>query len=147
MGTRSLTHIYDDRTESVLATVYRQMDGYPSGHGEDLAEILKGRTLVNGFGSGTPSKASNGAGCLAATIIAELKVPAGIGGIYLEPPGSEDHGEEYVYSVSPRLEGSIRFKVESIRGGWGNTPRERRLLFEGDVNDFDAAAAEKGSEE
>lgn len=53
MGTRSLTHIMDDHTEAILTTLYRQMDGYPDGHGADLAEILKGRRMVNGFGPTT----------------------------------------------------------------------------------------------
>lgn len=146
MSTRSLTHVLDDSSESVLVTIYRQMDGYPSGMGADLAEILKGRTMVNGFGSNTPEKASNGAGCLAATIVQELKAEAGIGGIYLMPPGSTDHSEEYVYTVSPAKgddhsmgqgRGEIRLKVEA---GYGDAAK--RLLFEGDVNDFDPAAAE-----
>lgn len=142
MGTRSLTHIHDDHTEAVLATVYRQMDGYPSGMGADLAEILTGRRMVNGFGLGdTNEVASNGAGCLAATIIMKLKEAAGIGGIYLEPPGSEDYGEEYIYSISPTLEG-IRLRVESVHGGYGDKPRRRDTLFEGSINEFDPAAAE-----
>lgn len=134
MGTRSLTHVLDDHTESVLVTIYRQFDGYPSGHGADLAEILKDRTVVNGIGSNTPAKASNGAGCLAATIVTLLKGEE-IGGIYLEPPGTEDHGEEYVYTVKPPANPGepIRLKVESTYG-YPTTTRE--TLFEGDVNDF-----------
>ena len=30
--------------------IYRQYDGYPSGHGHELAQFLGSKTLVNGFG-------------------------------------------------------------------------------------------------
>ena len=148
MGTRSLTHVLDDDSEAVLVTIYRQMDGYPSGLGEHLAVFLRGRGLVNGFGIDTPAKASNGMGCLAASLVAELK--DGIGGIYLEPPGSQDHGEEYVYTIAgPRPgneERSARptLRAQSVRGGYDNKPRELVTLFEGYAEDFDAVALEKG---
>lgn len=145
MGTRSLTHVLDDSTESILTTIYRQMDGYPDGHGNDLAAILKGRRMVNGYGFGdTEETASNGAGCLAATIVMRLKAEAGIGGIYLEPPGSVDHGEEYVYTVAPKGPGqSVALKVEAVRGGYGDRPRETITLYEGLAEDFDGAAVSK----
>lgn len=139
MGTRSLTHVLDDGTEAVLVTIYRQMDGYPDGHGADLADFLRGRALVNGFGAGTPEKASNGMGCLAASLVRTLKGDE-IGSIYLEPPGSEDHGEEYVYTVASRAPGSgASMKVEAVRGGYGDRPRTRKVLFEGLAEDFDPA--------
>lgn len=137
MGTRSLTHVLGDSSESVLVTIYRQMDGYPTGHGADLADILRDRVIVNGFGSDTPAKASNGAGCLAATIVEKLKAEAGIGGIYLEPPGSNNHGEEYTYTVAPNGSG-IKLKVVGYHD---------RVLFDGNVNDFDPAAAEAADQE
>ena len=37
MGTRSLTHIIEDK--ETLTTIYRQFDGYMSGHGSDLANF------------------------------------------------------------------------------------------------------------
>ena len=39
MGTRSLTVVKEEENE--LLVMYRQMDGYPSGHGQDLANFLK----------------------------------------------------------------------------------------------------------
>ena len=39
MGTRSLTFVYDENGAKIL-NMYRQMDGYPSGHGKELAEFL-----------------------------------------------------------------------------------------------------------
>ena len=38
MGTRSLTFVYDG--EQPIINMYRQFDGYPSGHGQELAEFL-----------------------------------------------------------------------------------------------------------
>src|SRR3990170_3677805 len=96
VGTRALTHVEDEQGRTIL-TIYRQMDGYPSGHGEDIAAFLRGRRIVNGIGSDTPHQASNGMGCLAASLVASLK--DGIGSIYVVEPGSSDHGEEYVYTV------------------------------------------------
>lgn len=109
MGTRSLTHVYDDDGKTILLTMYRQMDGYPSGLGQELVDFLFGKrskngtyknpmVVVNGFGSGTPKKAANGMGCLAALLVSRLKGDQ-IGSVYIYPPGSTDCGEEYVYSI------------------------------------------------
>jgi hypothetical protein len=149
MGTRSLTHIVQSpakgkRKPEVLATIYRQFDGYPSGHGEDLLRLLKDKVMVNGIGRESGDIA-NGAGCLAAQIVRDLKTEAGVGGIYLEPAGSEDHGEEYVYTVEADTfdpQAGIQLKVEAIHGGYGDTPRERKVLFAGAVRAFDPAKAE-----
>jgi hypothetical protein len=94
MSTRSLTHIYDD--EKVLVTFYRQSDGYPKGHGKELAEFLNGFLVVNGL-CGDEGKIANGMGCLAAFIIEHFK--DGPGGIYIYPADSSNCGEEYVYRV------------------------------------------------
>ena len=38
MGTRSLTFVYDE--QEAIINMYRQYDGYPTGHGAELAEFL-----------------------------------------------------------------------------------------------------------
>ena len=81
-----------------IVVLYRQMDGYPDGHGAELAAFLEGKVIVNGIGSDTPEGAFNGMGCLAAQVVAHFK--DGIGGFYLHPAGSRDIGEEYIYTVS-----------------------------------------------
>lgn len=93
MGTKSLTKIYDEDAK-LLVTMYRQMDGYPSGHGHELTSFLNTKTMVNGI-SGYNKTIANGMGCLAAQIIAYFK--DGPGGIYIVKPG--DHWQEYVYEV------------------------------------------------
>jgi hypothetical protein len=101
MGTRSLTKIYDGDT--LLVTLYAQYDGYMSGHGKDLAEILQGKTLVNGYQS-REQAAFNGPGCMAASIIAGLK--KGIGGYYIQAPEDSDDYVDYVYTFRCNTEGT-----------------------------------------
>lgn len=96
MGTRSLTIVCNDEGKP-LVTMYRQFDGYISGHGREIADFLDGRTIVNGYNSETPEKASNGMGCLAASLIANFKTE--VGGFYIEPSPEGDYGQEYEYWI------------------------------------------------
>lgn len=99
MGTRSLTFVYDgdQRVKNICICMYQQYDGYPSGFGLELAKFLEDRAIVNGFGSGTPSKASNGMACLAASLVEATKDD--IGGVYLYPTTVRDAGQSYEYHV------------------------------------------------
>ena len=105
MGTRSLTKVierYEDfqtkeKKEEILTTMYRQYDGYPSGHGYELAEWLDKFTIVNGMGLDEERQIANGASCLAAQMFAHFK--DGPGGIYLYSPFTSDVGEEYLYKI------------------------------------------------
>ena len=94
MGTRSLTFVYDG--DVPVINIYRQYDGYPSGHGHELAQFLDSKTLVNGYGEQNSFEA-NGMGCLAAQLIVQLK--HGVGGIYIYPVSSTDCFQEYEYHV------------------------------------------------
>jgi hypothetical protein len=96
MGTRSLTFVYN-HTRRVVC-MYRQFDGYPSGHGREFAEFLAGfDAVVNGLRVGETRKVANGMGCLAAQLVANFKVSSG--GFYLYPTDTSDVGEEYEYHV------------------------------------------------
>ena len=77
--------------------MYRQYDGYPAGHGKELAEFINKRTILNGFGSQTMANYANGIECLAAQIVKHFK--DSIGGIYLYPTSEKDCGQDYVYHV------------------------------------------------
>lgn len=108
MGTRSTTHVYELGTKTSpsalkrlkpILSIYRQFDGYPSGHGADLAIFLDGMKVVNGIGSDTPAKTANGAGCLAAQLVKALKT--GIGGVYIT---THDDTQCYDYHVYVRAE-------------------------------------------
>lgn len=101
MGTRSLTVMQDEEGEEI-AVLYRQMDGYPSGHGQELADFLAPFAVVNGLPVfGDNARTANGADCLAAQIVAHFK--EGAGGFYLCRAGTRDAGEEWIYTVQPRL--------------------------------------------
>lgn len=97
MGSRSLTIILKGNEE--LCRIYRQYDGYPEGHGLELAKIISAREMVNGFTPGAEKTQANGMGCLAALIISSLKGDE-CGNIYIESPGGEiSDWVEYVYTI------------------------------------------------
>jgi len=95
MGTRSLTFVYDTDGDAII-NLYRQYDGYPEGHGRELADFICPFTIVNGFGRETANIA-NGMGCLAAQLVAHFK--DGVGQFYLHPVSSTDCGQDYEYHV------------------------------------------------
>ena len=94
MGTRCLTFVYDGNVPVI--NIYRQFDGYPSGHGHELAQFLNSKKLVNGYTDKNSAEA-NGMGCLAAQLIVQLK--HGVGGIYIHPVTSTDCFQDYEYHV------------------------------------------------
>jgi hypothetical protein len=101
MGTRSLTIFQDFETKQETCVLYRQYDGYPSGYGRDLAEILQRFKMVNGLNGADydnpESYAANGLPCLAARVIALFKKAPGL--FYLYPAGARDMNEEFIYFV------------------------------------------------
>jgi hypothetical protein len=147
MGTRSLTHVIEtwknDKTgkqkKQCLMTMYRQYDGYPSGMGDDLAQFLKQGKVVNGISMAEKQLVFNGAGCLAAQLVAHFK--DGPGGFYLHRPMSKDCGEDYTYEVVvdwDTKEITLRcFEIGYISKS-GNYINKRKLLFEGKPQDYDA---------
>jgi hypothetical protein len=77
--------------------MYRQFDGYPSGHGQELIDFLKPIRLVNGLGVNEKSKVANGMGCLAAQMIANFKIT--VGGFYIHAVTDTDCFQDYEYHV------------------------------------------------
>jgi hypothetical protein len=108
MGTRSLTFTHDDQGTKILC-LYRQYDGYPEGHGKDLAEILN-------------TTDSNGMECLSASIVAKLKT--GSYNVYIYPSDTKDAWQEYEYHVNPN-------HVEVFK-----TYPERHSIFVGNYKAF-----------
>ena len=52
MGTRCLTHVKDgDKKAVTLVTIYRQYDGYPKGHGQELKKLFGNTEIINGIGA------------------------------------------------------------------------------------------------
>jgi len=98
MGTRSLTRVIDKDNQEYV-TIYRQFDGYPEGHGLQLAKFLEGRKIVNGIPVKATDIMSNGPGDLAAQLVAFLKDEFPVGGIYIYPAGSNDCWQEFEYNI------------------------------------------------
>ena len=133
MGTRSLTYVYDEQGEKII-NLYRQFDGYPTGHGQELAEFLNKGRMVNGLELDKNELLFNGAGCLAAQLVANFKTDAG--GFYLYPTSVEDCGQDYEYHVY--TDGGIRVKIMDCGFNvFGMTQDETyKPLFEGDLKQF-----------
>lgn len=149
MGTRSLTIVQDGEGKEIV-TMYRQMDGYPSGLGQELVDFLKTLEVCNGLG-GKPPKGkqwANGAGCLAAQVVAHFKTQSGAGGVYLYPQGTREVGEEWIYTVQVDEEKKkINFKVSAgsvtFFGMPGTKAEDMPALFSGPLKDFNAKKIEK----
>ena len=143
MGTRSLTIVLDEEGREICV-IYRQFDGYPTGHGGELKAFLKSFHVVNGFGSHTPVRAANGMPCLAAQLIAHFKT--GIGGFYLYPSGSRDMGEEYIYTIYQKtdhvvLPQSLFLRIQAgaitFFGFPGTNQANMPVIYDGLLDDFD----------
>lgn len=96
MGTRCLTFVYDGNQP--IVNMYRQFDGYPEGHGQELADFLTSfAEIVNGYSPGDKRKIANGMGCLAAQMIANFKTS--VGGFYIHAVTDTDCWQDYEYHV------------------------------------------------
>ena len=121
MGTRSLTYVYNGETPIVC--MYRHFDGYPTGHGLELAEFLNRGRLVNGLNIRDKTIVFNGMGCLAAQMIAHFKQSPG--GFYIHPVDmNQDCWQEYEYHVYEN-----RVVVTE--------PNQTAILFEGTWKNFE----------
>ena len=81
-----------------MCRIYRQFDGYPDGHGLELAKACN-KTLCNGFGLKEKFRThANGMQCLAAQVIAKLKNNT-LGNIYIVPSDGEVEHVDFVYVV------------------------------------------------
>lgn len=133
MGTRALTFVYEG--ERAIINLYRQYDGYPSGHGAELAAFLEGFKVGNGIGGNMPARYANGMGCLAAQLVANFKTEAGQ--FYLHSPEATECGQDYEYHVYSR-DGELRVAVTN-RGCnfFGLTTSDvNESIFDGPVADF-----------
>lgn len=143
MGTRSLTTFIETYTEretgkkrkNEVVTMYRQYDGYPTGHGIELAEFLADGEVVNGY-SMTDTKQFNGMGCLSAQVVAHFK--DGVGGFYLQR-ANKNSGEEYRYHVIHDYDkGTLEIQVFEV--GYMNKKDEyvnkTRTIFKGSPTEF-----------
>lgn len=137
MGTRSLTVFKGDDGGQEIAVLYRQFDGYPSGHGNNLKTITP-QFLTNGLQVGKDHrKTANGMSDLAVRTVCglkmlnliedSLKIHEDAGNFYLEPAGTRDMGEEWVYVLSPSGE-NVYLEVIYCHEG--------KTVFSGYLKDF-----------
>ena len=87
---------FSEIPEKVIVSIYNHFDGYPEGLGVTLASYLEDKKITNGLGKDRYS-VFNGLGCMAASIIAELKDEAGQ--IYIEDPTRPHGWIDYEYYV------------------------------------------------
>ena len=122
MGTRSLTFVYDEQGNKII-NLYRQYDGYPTGHGQELAEFLNNQKMYNG------------AGDLAALLVAHFKKEPMH--YYLYPTDVEDCGQDYEYHI---YSSGINISIKIMDCGWncfGETQDDTyEPLFVGSLEEF-----------
>ncbi len=103
MATRAMISIakreegvsFSEEPNQTIVDIYHHWDGYPEGLGVTLADYLNGKKVTNGLGRDNDNL-FNGMGCLAASLVAELK--DGPGDVYIEP--RESHGWiDYQYYI------------------------------------------------
>jgi hypothetical protein len=118
MGTRALTFVYQGETP--IINMYRQYDGYPKGHGAELAKFLIGGSMVNGLTS-SDAPVFNGMGCLAAQMIAHFKQTPG--GFYIHPVTDTECGQDYEYHIYQ--------STDPVPFGEGEPPLRVRITHRG----------------
>lgn len=140
MGTRSLTFVYDG-VEPVI-NMYRQFDGYPEGHGAELAEFLSSGHMTNGLRMGDTGRFFNGIGCMAAQLVANFKGESG--GFYLYPTSHIDCGQDFEYHIQYTPKG---FHIRVVYCGcnfFGQTQSDtRKTIFDGYLEEFTEFCKEK----
>ncbi len=114
MGTRASILIKYTKCSLPFVHIYVQCDGYLSGVGQQLYDILKNHKIINGIGMNQDiSNSFNGLSCMAAWITKELKEH--IGNVYLQSPFDFDYRyQDYLYKIWEK-DGMIMIGL----GHWG----------------------------
>lgn len=132
MGTRSMTIFMDGNSE--LCRLYRQYDGYPDGHGLELAKACD-RRITNGItalDSKSAYTTANGMGELAALAIMTLKAANERGNVYLEATGRDiSDWAEYVYVVRGSEGNFPTIECSTKTGPWPNVQTSDGHVFTG----------------
>jgi len=138
MGTRSLTFVYEKYGElqKPVVNMYRQFDGYPTGHGAELAEFLNGGRMVNGLAQTKTAEevVFNGMGCLAASMVAHFKQSPG--GFYIHPTDVADCGQDYEYHVYDKDGLYIEVYDCGCNFFGMSSGEEGKLVFKGNLKEF-----------
>jgi hypothetical protein len=139
MGTRSLTFVYEKygEVQKPVVNMYRQFDGYPTGHGAELAEFLNGGRMVNGMAQTKTVEeiVFNGMGCLSAQMIAHFKQTPG--GFYIHPVDVTDCGQDYEYHIYDSGKGLYIEVVDCGCNMFGMTMSDKHdFVFKGNLKEF-----------
>ena len=142
MGTRALTFVYEG--DKPLVNLYRQYDGYPTGHGAELAQFLSEFHITNGISSGETRRTANGMGCLAAQVVAFFK--ESVGGFYIHSVDATECGQDYEYHVYQK-DKELRVRVTDRGCNWfGLTMSDTNdSIFDGTVAEFAEFCSEKAT--
>jgi hypothetical protein len=143
MGTRSLTFVYDEQNKPII-NMYRQYDGYPTGHGAELADFLSVGRLVNGLAQTETAEefVFNGMGCLAASLIAQFKQSPG--GFYIYSVDKTDCGQDYEYHIYDSGKGLYIEVVDCGCNMFGMTMSDKHdFVFKGNLKEFTEFCKEK----
>ena len=87
---------FSEKPDKTIVDIYHHYDGYPEHLGVKLASYLDGHHVVNGAGR-DGDRIFNGIGCMAASIIAELKDCSC--NVYIEDPERKHAWLDYEYFV------------------------------------------------
>ena len=87
---------FSEKPNKTIVDIYHHYDGYPEGLGVTLASYLDGWHITNGMGRDGDTL-FNGLGCMAASIVAELK--DGPGNVYIEDKDRPHGWLDYEYFV------------------------------------------------
>ena len=142
MGTRALTFVYEG--DKPLVNLYRQYDGYPTGHGAELAQFLSEFHITNGISPSETRRTANGMGCLAAQVVAFFK--ESVGGFYIHSVDATECGQDYEYHVYQK-DKELRVRVTD-RGCnmFGLTMSDTNdSIFDGTVAEFAEFCSEKAT--
>lgn len=132
MSTRALVHLSDE--EGIFTTVYHHFDGYPSGLGNKLRDILGATTIVNGISSGQQLPFfANGMECAAAYLVEQLK-NSQIGRVLIVRAGVEDMWQDYTYTLS----GAVGQQIKCVCRGPGDV-----LVYDGLLSMFHDTRSEE----
>ena len=133
MGTRATIHIakreegvsFSEIPEKKLVSIYHHFDGYPEYLGVTIANYLDGKRIVNGL-SDRSKPVFNGLGCLAASLIAELKDEPGY--VYVDDPNHPHGGLDYEYVVWGDSGKGIWFSIFNYCGDCIFVGKSEKLL-------------------
>ena len=137
MGTRSLTFVYEKygQIQKPVVNMYRQFDGYPTGHGAELAEFLKSGRMINGLDGIGKELQFNGMGCLAAQMVAHFKQTPG--GFYIHPTDVTDCGQDYEYHIYDSGQGLYVEVADCGYNIFGVSSGDRHdFVFKGNLKEF-----------